>query len=294
MKDLALVHVSIGVFLAIVFSVSARAEGNFSCGSHTVTYTVRAGDNRQGAGVRCVKVQNVSGTSHLIWYGEGQWQGQTYRHVGEATPGCADQPLDFCGAAADMHGNGESFNNSFPGKVIGFKASNGAWPAPNEIRVSGAWNEVWNQVSTTNYTPLSRPTTCGDNFDEYTVSDLNNRRQGTGLRCVQRKGSPPYTAAWFGNGAWDGTIYSRLGIIQIELTTGGTIGEGTGGASDLCDAALGQFCTSFPVGSLRFTPICKTEEGGTPSTRIFQGFNVQGSWSEVWNFDTGRPCVITR
>lgn len=260
----------------------------FSCGSRTATYTVRAGDNRLGIGVRCVKVQNLESASQLIWYGEGQWQGQTYRHVGEATPGCADQPLDFCGAAADIHGNGESFNNRFPGKTIEFKAINGSWPAPDEIRVSGAWNEVWHKVSTTFSTALSRPTTCGSNFDEYTVSDLPTR-QGEGLRCVLRNGRPPYTTAWFGNGEWNGTTYSHLGIFRIERTTSGTIGGGTGGASNLCGPAFGQSCNNFPVGSLRFMPICESERDGRP-IRTFQGFKVQGSWSEVWDFGPDGPC----
>jgi hypothetical protein len=264
-------------------SNTALADGNFSCGPHLLTYTVRAGDNRLGVGVRCIKLQNLGGESQLIWYGEGQWQGQTYRHVGMATPGCADQPEDFCGDSADIHGNGESFNNIFPGKTIGVKASNGTWPAPNEIRVSGAWNEVWNKVSTTNYTPLSRPSMCGGNLDEYTASDP--LRSGSGIRCALRRGNPPYTTAWFGNGEWNGGTYSHLGIFQIARTTSGTIGGGTGGASDICGPGFGQACNNFRVGSLRFSPVCEGRE------RTFQGFKVQGSWREAWD-GPGGNCVI--
>jgi len=273
--------------------IPSLTKENFSCGPNTITYSASAGDNRQGNGVRCVKIQNIESMPHLTWYGEGQWQGQTYRHIGEATPGCADRPLDFCGAAADIHGNGESFNNNFPGKIIGFKATNGNWPAPNEIRISGAWNEVWNKVTAINYVPLLRPTTCGSNFDEYAVSDLNNRRQGAGIRCVLRKGSSPYTTAWFGNGEWEGRTYSHVGIFRIGHAISGTIGGGVGGASDLCNSALGQFCNNFRADSLRFTSICESEGEGRPRRR-FRGFKVQGAWSEVWDFGPDGPCAIER
>lgn len=295
-ESLLLISMLISASLVLEFSKSACAEQNFGCGTeigHAVLYTVRAVDHTAGSGVRCIKLQVLTtGSKILIWYGEGQWQNRTYRHVGQASPGCADQPYDFCGDAADIHGNGEYFNNV--ANAVQFKAVSGSWPTPNQIRVSGPWNEVWDRAptDTTNYNPLPRPATCGDNLNEYTVSDLANQRKGTGIRCVLRRGNPPYTSAWFGNGDWDRATYSHLGTFSIALNTNGTIGGGTGGATDLCDPAFGQICSGdFRVGLLRFMSICATIDPGPPPIRAFEGFTVQGAWSEEWD-RPGGPCFI--
>lgn len=222
---------------------------NFSCGSHLRTYVVKPLDNRQGFGIRCVKVsQGRPGTRipRLAWYGEGNWGGATYRHVGQAIY----RGSNLVGFASDMYGNGEDINNNFSGnlkvEVIG-----------STIRVTGAWNEEWHLVNATNYTPLPRPKTCGSYFDEYRVSDLAGSRRGSGLRCVLRVG--PNNTTWFGNGNWGGSTYSHIGTRSFNGY----------GASDVCGNGFGPICNTFGWGSLKFTAV--------PG-----GFNVTGAWSEKW------------
>jgi hypothetical protein len=223
---------------------------SFICGPHTRTYTVRSLDNSQGQGIRCVKLsQGKPGTTipRLAWYGEGNWGGATYRHVGQAIY----QGTNLVGFASDIHGNGENINNNFPGNLkIQLVGS-------STIRVTGAWNEEWQLVSTTNYKPLPRPRTCGRNFDEYKVSDLTDSRQGEGLRCVLRVG--PRNTTWFGNGNWGGTTYSHIGTRSIN-------GHGAG---DICGTGFGPICNTFAWGSLKLTAVSG-------------GINVTGTWSEKW------------
>lgn len=150
---------------------------SFNCGPHVRTYVVKPLDNRKGVGIRCVKFSEgqpgQSRIPRLAWYGEGNWGGATYRHVGQAIY----RGSNLVGFASDIHGNGEDINNNFPGnlkvEIVG-----------STIRVTGAWNEEWKLVNATNYNPLPRPRTCGGYFDQYTVSDLGGSRKGRGLRCV--------------------------------------------------------------------------------------------------------------
>src|SRR5262249_44720049 len=90
--------------------------------------------------------------------------------------------------------------------------------------------------------------------------------QATGLRCVLRQGGPPYTAAWFGDGVWDGTPYPRLGIFHIASTLGGE-----GAASDLCGPPFGQPCKNLP--SLAFQP--RSEPSPGADFKAFRGFKVK-------------------
>ncbi|MBE9211482.1 hypothetical protein IQ247_01905 [Plectonema cf. radiosum LEGE 06105] len=222
----------------------------FTCAPHTKTYVVKSLSNAQGQGIRCVKFAQGTRTNRLpkiAWYGEGNWSGSTYRHVGHAFY----QGNSLIGSASDMHGNGEYFNGSFD-RNLEIQLLPGS-----RIRVTGAWNEEWIPVQSTSYKPLSRPKTCGNYFDEYQVSDLAGNRNGSGLRCVLRVGSRNMT--WFGNGNWEGNTYSHLG-------TRGNTGHG---ASDICNSAFGPICNTFAYGSVKLTPVTG-------------GFNVTGAWSEKW------------
>lgn len=224
---------------------------NFNCGPHLRTYIVKPLDNRQGAGIRCVKLSGGKpGTTipRLAWYGEGNWSGATYRHVGQAIY----RGRNLVGFASDIHGNGENINNNFPGNLNVQVLDGGS-----TIRVTGAWNEQWQLVRTTNYKPLPRATTCGGYFDEYQVSDLAGRRRGDGLRCVLRVG--PKNTTWFGNGDWGGSTYSHLGTRSLNGY----------GAGDICGTTFGSICNTFNWGSLKLTPV--------PG-----GFDVTGAWSEKW------------
>ncbi|WP_414545603.1 hypothetical protein [Nostoc sp. CCY0012] len=224
---------------------------NFSCGQHMSTYVVRPLDNRQGAGIRCVKFSEGrpgSKIPRLAWYGEGNWGGSTYRHVGQAVY----RGSNLVGYASDIHGNGENINNNFPNGNINIQIVN-----PSTIRVTGAWNEQWHLVRATSYRPLPRPRTCGQHFDEYKVSDLNGNRQGSGLRCVLRAGMRNTT--WFGNGNWGNSTYSHIGTRSFNGY----------GAGDICGTVFGPVCNTFGWGSLKLNPVTG-------------GFNVTGAWSEKW------------
>jgi hypothetical protein len=223
---------------------------NFSCGPHVNTYIVKPLDNRKGFGIRCVKFSEGNPKTtipRLAWYGEGNWGGATYRHLGQAVY----RGSNLVGFASDIHGNGEKINNNFPGSLK-VKVIN-----PSIIQVTGAWNEEWQLVKATNYNPLPKPRTCGSYLDEYKVSDLTGNRQGDGLRCVLRVG--PKNTTWFGNGNWGGTSYSHIG----------TRGFNGYGAGDICAAGFGPICNTFGYGSLKLNP-------------VVGGFNVTGAWSEKW------------
>jgi hypothetical protein len=221
---------------------------SFSCARHLRTYVVKPLDNRTGLGIRCVKFSSgTSRTPKLAWYGEGNWGGATYRHVGQAVV----KGSKVVGYASDIYGNGENINNNFNGNLLVTIVN------PSTIRVTGAWNEEWQLVNSTNYNPLPRPRTCGSYFDEYKVSDLNGNRQGSGLRCVLRVGLKNTT--WFGNGNWGDATYSHIG----------TRSSNGYGAGDICASGFGPVCNTFSYGSLKLQAVSG-------------GFNVTGAWSEKW------------
>ncbi|UKO97933.1 hypothetical protein [Nostoc sp. UHCC 0870] len=223
---------------------------NFNCGPHLRTYVVTSLNGNQGDGIRCVKFsEGKPGTRvpRLAWYGEGNWSGSTYRHVGQAIY----RGRNLVGFASDIHGNGEYFNGDFPGNLSVQVLGGGS-----RIRVTGAWNEEWQLVRSTNYNPLPRPKTCGGYFDEYQVSSLSGSN-GDGLRCFLRGGLKNTT--WFGNGNWGGSTYSHVGTRSVNGY----------GAGDICDNNFGTFCNTFDWGSLNLTPV--------PG-----GFDVTGAWSENW------------
>ena len=234
-------------------NIRLTQASRFSCGPHTLTYAVKSLRQVEGKGIRCVKFSDGQPSNpripQMAWYGEGIWNGATYRHVGHAFY----RRSNLIGYASDISGNGEDFHNNFPGNLqIQVLGGGGT------IRITGAWNEEWTLVRSTNYTPLSRPRTCGQYFDEYKVSDLTGRRRGSGLRCVLREGAKNTT--WFGNGNWNGATYSHIGTRAVNGY----------GASDICATNFGTICNNFTWGSLHFTPVGSG------------GFDVTGAWSEKW------------
>jgi hypothetical protein len=234
--------------LAKLYLVSAP---KFRCGPHVDTYVVKALDNRKGYGIRCVKFgkgKPGADIPKLVWYGEGTWNGATYRHIGQVIY----KGSNLVGFASDIYGNGENTNKNFPGNLKVQILTN-----QSTIRVTGAWNEEWKLVKDTNYQPLSRPRTCGEHFDEYKVYDLTGSRKGEGLRCVLRADIENTT--WFGNGNWEGSTYSHIG----------TRADNRYGASDICDIPFGPICNIFAYGSLKLTPVSG-------------GFDVTGAWREKW------------
>jgi hypothetical protein len=240
-------------------TITPVPANRFTCAPHFETYVVRPLDQRQGAGIRCVKRgegrPGVSRLPAIAWYGEGNWQGATYRHLGHAFY----QGTTLVGAAADFK---ENIHNNFPYGALKLQIVN-----PNTIRVTGAWNEVWVKVNAVNYRPLSRrPSDCGGFFDQYKVTDLGGTRRGEGLRCALRDEHGPAAlrgrvTTWFGNGYWvdPGTTYTHVG----------TFAHNGYGASDICKSPFGPVCNTFGWGSLKLTP--------TPT-----GYTVTGAWSERW------------
>ncbi|OUL35434.1 hypothetical protein BV372_11320 [Nostoc sp. T09] len=262
MLRLSMKSLALGTMVALSTATTAFAQvpvlqnlhltqvPSFSCAPHTQTYIVKPLDSRQGRGIRCVKLsEGRPGTTipKLAWYGEGNWGGASYRHVGQAIY----RGSNLVGFASDIHGNGEDIHNNFPGnlRVQILNAST--------IRVTGAWNEEWQLVQSTNYKSLPRPKTCGSYFDEYKVSDLTGNRNGEGLRCVLRVGSSNTT--WFGNGNWGGSTYSHIGTRSFNGY----------GAGDICGNGFGPICNTFGWGSLKLNPVTG-------------GFDVTGAWSEKW------------
>jgi hypothetical protein len=240
-----------------VAAAPSDAPGPFSCGPHTLTYTVTAPDGRGGSGFRCVKYPASS--AHFAWYGEGQWGGATYRHVGEAHKlySTTFQKLPLQGYAANIFGNGEDFHGTAAG-TLEIEVVSGDWPSPDAIHVGGAWNEDWTLVTSTSYAPLPAPKTCGGNFDQYEVSALDGR-PGSGIRCVL---GMSHRATWYGNGEWNGARYTHIGTLNVSSPTGE--------ASDLCDPAFGEYCSETPYDGLSISP-------ASP-----RGFDVTGAWNERW------------
>ena len=227
-----------------------KPASKFTCAPHTRTYIVKSLRNAKGKGIRCVKFSNGNRRNRLpriAWYGEGNWSGRKYRHVGHAFY----RGRNLIGFASDMYGNGENFNGNFNGNLkLQFVSG-------SRIRVTGAWNEEWIPVKSTSYKPLPRPKTCGKHFNQYKVSDLKGNRRGSGLRCVLRVGRKNTT--WFGNGNWGGNTYSHIG----------TRGSRGYGASDICKSPFGPICNTFGYGSIKIN-------------LVPDGANVTGAWSEKW------------
>ncbi len=248
------------VISILVFSVPAVCA-SFSCGPHAITYEVLPlTPGVTGQGIRCVVT--AAGSPELlsfpkfIWYGEGKWNNTSYRHLGHAH--YLNNTLKAY--ASDFHGNGEGTSNNFPGNLT--VTIVGDWPAPAEIHISGAWNERWiRRDAPLAYTPLPHPTVCGTAFRGHKAVDMNEARQGSGIRCVMRAWPELHTlpVVWYGAGNWDTQRYTHLGFITPEGY----------GAMDLCGPSFGIFCNAFAAGSITIKAVNSS-------------FDVLGAWSEKW------------
>ena len=253
----------IRVFVVIIILVSSVPAvcASFSCGPHALTYEVHPlTPGVTGQGIRCVVT--AAGSPELpsfpkfIWYGEGKWNNTAYRHVGHAH--YLDNTLKAY--ASDFYGNGEGSRNNFPGNLT--VTIMGNWPAPAEIRISGAWNERWiRRDAPLAYVPLPPPAVCGSNFRGYKAVDRNGTRQGSGIRCVMRPWPELHTipVAWYGTGNWGKQRYTHLGFITPQ-------GHG---ARDLCGPSFGATCNAFAAGSIAIDSINSY-------------YDVVGAWNEKW------------
>ncbi len=248
-------------------TVNPVKPSGFSCGPFMDTYVVSSPDFFSGEGIRCVKWSTGAKTSKRVpafaWYGEGRWDDIRYRHVGHAFASASlPQPNTYQAFATDMYGNGETVQGDYSGGFVITVLD------ADTIQVSQGWNETWKRVSSTNYSPLPAPTTCGRYFDQYTVQSLDayaaqrtrkatKVRAGEGVRCVLRSGAPSTT--WFGFGTWNGAYY-------MHLVTGSATGYG---ASDFCSSPQ-DICNSYSYGSIR-----------KRLSQVWQKPIVEG-WNEIW------------
>jgi hypothetical protein len=247
---------SVSSVLSVTFSAES-AHASFSCGPYLATYRVSSLSGVSGQGVRCVQflpTRRLLPYPHFIWYGEGYWENRKHRHVGDS--------YSFSGNAADIIGNGEDADGSFRDGDLIFEVDEQSSPPPT-IRVTGAWNEVWTLDSSgvhSDYTSsLGSVNTCGPNFVEFNATDITGSKSGSGIRCLL-EGS----AAWYGEGSWDGSTYSHLGYF---FNSPGRI---VAGASDICEPSKFNFCNNFGWDSIVMKVVRSTD------------FDVTGAWSEYW------------
>lgn len=264
LKNLILLG-SVSTITSLGALVPVSGAQAFTCGPYAATYIVRALDQRTGQGIRCVKFSQNSqrsvntGIPVMIWYGEGRWGNTTYRHYGAGWLSDRAGGQRITGSAGDIYGNGEG--------TSGFFRANLQIPASDfatgRIRVTGAWNEEWIRVGSANYNPLPRPRTCGRNFEEYRVSDLTGKRNGSGIRCMLRL-DEYVSGGWYGTGTWNGATYSHIGTSFTNSD------QAIVSVSDLCDSAFGNICNNFNNGSVVFNRVQP------------RGYDVTGAWSERW------------
>lgn len=226
------------------------AQAHAFCGPHFHEYRVVT-NGGNSFGVRCVQI----GANVMSWYGEGAWNGQNYRHVGHAARG----EFGMVGYARDIYGNGENIGNKVDGLMPIYEGnwSNGA---PDRIRMTQGWNEVWVRATgnmPSYFSNLGSIERCGRHFKTYRVGPYAN---GTGIRCViPGNGAAPLL--WVGEGYWGGNRYIHLG-------TGSSRNRAY--ASDICKAGY-AFCNTVGYDSLIFTATTNTQ------------LKVSGSWNEIWN-----------
>jgi len=263
------------------------AEAAFACGPDLATYEVRAANGSPAPGVRCVRFVN---RQSFAWYGEGRWGSSTYRHLGYAV-GPAEVITgpgnSFTGYAADFHGNGETTSGNFPGTLdmrIPNPPAQPAWNEtnpPREIRVGGAWREVWvlRAGSVSGWSSLPPVQRCGPHLEAYAVSvGTNDDRvrqvvpgsSSWGVRCLlNADGKQP--AAWYGEGAWGGNDYRHLGTAFFGLL------GASWGAADICQPSFRVPARATFCGAARFGDLQLRRANADRSVR------VTGAWNEWWD-----------
>jgi hypothetical protein len=242
--------------VALAVALPAAEAQASACGPNMVTYSVHYADGTPTNGIRCVVMptgEQDLGRGRILWYGEGNWGAGDYRHIGAAWEGMS------YGGATDVYGNGEAF----AGKTSNLRVTfvDAASP-PNEIRVTGDWNELWRRADSVGWTLLPRPLTCGPNYETYVAGSTSNA-VGIGLRCFPKNNfDSSGDHLWLGVGDWHGNTYTHLGL---------RMSNGAAFASDLCDPAFGKNC----VGS---TSMTAAATGAWPWAQL----DVSGGWNEVW------------
>lgn len=238
---------------SLVLAVAARTAHAY-CGPYFAEYRVVT-SGAGNYGVRCV----AKTPDGLVWYGEGAWNGQTYRHVGRVDgpePGSLEN-----GWMRDIFGNGESFRGSFDGIRLSLSESqvNGI---PTLIRMVGPQREAWRLVDATTppYVSALPPIrTCGTLLRTYRVNVAGDGNYG--VRCVMESSHSAPTL-FLGEGTWNRQRYLHLGYTNSS--------PNRGSAGDICRAGT-DFCGSTGQDALIF------------NTRAPGRLQVRGVWNEDWS-----------
>lgn len=254
----------------------------FKCGPGFSTYSVRSLSGVNGDGVRCVKFHNRQTVGDdlagVYWYGEGQWNGSRYRHVGYTYRQVNPFGDDTVGSyAADIFGNGENSNNQFSNLKV--RAVQGL----NRIRVTGGWSEEWILESSgraaTYRGNLNPVANCGSYLERAQVTDANgSTANGTGIRCMVRNSYIGLPTIWYGEGQWNGKRYRHFGI----TTQTQTWDHGLGTAADLCNDPS-TFCGQTAPNGLQL----QAEMGCGQMSK----YRITGNWNERWNGSKRLDCV---
>ncbi|WPD22991.1 MAG: hypothetical protein SD837_00210 [Candidatus Electrothrix scaldis] len=263
----------------------------FKCGPGFTTYSVKSSSGVSGDGVRCVKFHNtqtIDGKlTGVYWYGEGQWNGKTYRHIGYTYPFafCPDAggncPPQYRSYAADISGNGENSGGEFSNLTLTSLDGNA------RIRVTGGWNEEWIREPsghTATYSSKLKPvTTCGPHFSKASVADINGSTAGgTGVRCLASGPDGFFGFIWYGEGQWNGKKYRHLGFTNNFSNQG----SGKATAADICNNSA-FFCGQTAAGGLN---IKQDPTACDANNKFKMNYVVTGNWKERWNGTDSVEC----
>ena len=239
--------------LASILLMSAAHGAQAFCGPYFAEYRVVT-SGAGNYGVRCV----AKTPEGLVWYGEGAWNHQTYRHIGRVDspdPGHLEG-----GWMRDVYGNGEHFRGSFDGLEFSLSESQ-VDGVPTLIRLVGSQKEAWKLVDTTTpaYVSTLPPIrTCGPLLRTYRVNAGDGGNYG--IRCVVESSHAAPTL-FLGEGSWNNQKYMHLGY---------TNNPGRASAGDICSPGT-SFCSSTGQDALVFTP------------RAPGLLQVSGGWNESWS-----------
>lgn len=249
----------------------------FFAGPNVTSYRAHTPNSGRFVGIRCVKFANyaerpTSDGVSFVWYGEGTYDGLSYRHFGEVFQRGAER----YGHGAYLEGNGEQILGH--ADALTFEMEPASATLPDRIAVRGDWDEDWERVPSgliTEYTSELAPiTTGGPWFDQFAVLDITGTH-GEGRRFMLRSGS------WLGSGIWRGAPYLHLGTY---------IGDPAArrcpiaiGAADICFQR--GFCSKVDWGTMLVRPVADHGDGALETV---------GDWTEIWTLQhRRRPCQLT-
>lgn len=274
------------VFLLAVGNYIAAQDVNqppptiplFKCGPGFTTYSVKSLEGVEGDGVRCVIIDNLKRfegkyLSGVYWYGEGTWNGKTYRHIG-----CTYTSQWFQSVMTDISGNGEDYNNEVSSLLL--TSSDNL----NHIRVTGGgWNEEWvsepDGEAKSYRSTLKEVTNCGDHLEKASVTQLDgSSSEDIGIRCLKRAPSSSTPDIWYGEGERNDKHYRHIGFISK-----GSTDKVVGTAADLCNNP------EYSCGQTTKNGLTITAEMDCWQKSKYR---VTGDWNEGWSGSKDYDCKI--